>query len=305
MGGKVIPEMYNGGIEELLEKQRELAEAAILCFRPPSGTSPMSDADWASIFDAFRQGYRASSTLLLLKSHYIQVLPLAFSGLAVEDEEQARVNGRKARELWRSSKPDAAVHDPRTWRLMQPGAIFATELDKFCDDEAVHRDQLDPIFLEEVAIFRFLYAIETLVEARHARAAVELKKHYLGPVKISLSSRLAMLEMWLAIGFVTGQDLLRCFNSARDLLGVPEKLGLSCHPTLNPYQDGRKVKPSDYRKRIASVVYRCDMIDMYRGLAKEKKHHEAEQRRKITAAVKSAAGLALPPCFLLCKYNIL
>jgi hypothetical protein len=214
------------------------------------------------------------------------------AGIAVEDQLRARSNARNARAKFRDSPQIESLHDPKTWRLFKQDSAFARELDRFIDD-GIDRDLLDKDFLFEIAVFRFLFIIETTVEARHAKAAVDIKKHFIGPVRISLSNRLPMLEYWLSIGYVTGHELLHFFEIARNLAKAPEVFGLSCHETLNPFQNGKRLTAAQFRVKLASVFYRLDITDMYRSTAKALKLHDSLKRKRNLISLR-AAGAAAP-----------
>jgi hypothetical protein len=85
------------------------------------------------------------------------------------------------------------------------------------------------------------------------------------------------------------------FGIARELLNIPEIFGLSCHPTLSMYKDGRKQKPSEFRKLLASVIYRCDMSELYQSTTKDGKYSEAAKRKIMAAALKVAGVTRGPP----------
>ena len=114
---------------------------------------------------------------------------------------------------------------------MRPGSIFETELNRIVDDRAP-REQLHKKFLIEITIFRFGMAPETTVEARHALSTLALKKHYLGPVRISLSNRFRMAERWIMLGMFTGAELLEEFAKCRELMRMPRDFGVALHPSL-------------------------------------------------------------------------
>ena len=82
---------------------------------------------------------------------------------------------------------------------LQPDNNFSENLDRFLE-EGTSRSRLSNIFQYEVAIFRFLWPSETSAEERHARAAVDIKRRFIGPVRVSLSSRLPAMEKWLKAG---------------------------------------------------------------------------------------------------------
>ena len=280
MGSKNLPELVDEGIEVVMDEQKNIMEEELKVFCPPPNVRPMTNSDWETLFDNMRLGYRASLSILQLKTDYIHRLPVSMGGLAVADEDRARANAVKVRNAFRLD-PRRDVHDARTWKLMEPGCDFAVDLDGFIDLRK-NRRELSRHFQHEIGIFRFIWVNETPAEERHAIAAVDIKRSFIGPVRISLSSRLPMFERWLKHGVVTGEDLLRCFTKARALLDLPDALGLSNHPTLKSANaDGSKVKPAEMRVRLCKVLYRCDLSDMFRSQAKASKSHVAQKRKQV------------------------
>jgi hypothetical protein len=255
VAGKGIPEIVDEGVEAVLEKLKSIAESKILSFDPPSTSRPMSEEDWTTVFDSFRQGYRTSHAVLTLKFAYLLCLPMMGAGLAVSDQARARVNGQKFLDAVNQLPREQALHDPRTWELIKPGSAFLHGVTAFvingCDFDDLNGD-----CQYEIAVFRFLWAIETTIEARHAKAALELRHHFCGPVRISLSNRLPMMEDFIANGVVTGTELLDAFNAARRLLDMAECFGFSRHPSLDLYEAGNKVTPADITLRPVTFLNR-------------------------------------------------
>jgi hypothetical protein len=287
MSCKNLPELIDEGVEEAMNEQKAIMEDEIKVFCPPPNVRPMTDRDWEDIFDDFRQGFRASLMLLNVKTDYVHRLPVSIGGLAVASEERALHHAIKVRAAFQRD-PRKEVHDPRTWELLAPGCPFVIELDKFIEHAGrVKRCELSLYFQEEVAVFRFIFVNETAAEERHAIAAVDLRRHYLGPVRMSLSNRMPMVQRSLKYGFVSGMDLLRCFSAARSLLKVPDILGLSNHPSLKLFSRvGDKVRPAEMRVAVCKVLYRCDLIDMFSSQARVAKAHLAQKRKEADPQLK-------------------
>jgi hypothetical protein len=257
-------------------------EAVVRAFATPSVATPITNDEWMIILGDFNQGSRAGFTLITLKQDYIKRIPVLFAAIAVECEVTALKYAQLARHAFRLD-PREAVHDPRTWRLMHPGSIFAAELDRFID-EGVPREHLHWIFLFEIAVFRFAMAVETVIEQRHAIASTALKRHYIGSVPLSLSSRLPMVERWIQQGEVQGLDLLSAFAEARSLLNQPNRFGVSLHPSLKGVK-----QPAKMRVALAKVIYRADLEHMFQSQAAAKKLHEATVRNATKQNVKILA----------------
>ena len=266
MGAKTLPELLSNGVRQVMDELRDLAEVSIRTYDPPPGVSEMSEQHWDILLRNFRQGYRANLAIAEMKNAYLVSLPICLGGVAVENEDEARANGRRAREAFRKD-PREEVHDPRTFRLMGDGSIFSCDLDKFIDGGIARKD-LRYEFRYEIALFRYPFVLETTVEERHAKASVTARKHWVGPVKLSLSNRLPMMELWIQLGVITGLDLLDAFSAARSLLDIPHLFGLDLHTNLGPVDaQGKKTHPASLRADLCNVLYRCDLADMF-GLLK-------------------------------------
>ena len=282
MSGKVIPELVAGGLDETLDDLKTRSEVVVQAYVAPRGTTPVTQAQWGIIIGDFRQGARANFTIITLKYDFIKRLPILAASLAVADEDRARVWGFKVRDAWRAD-PRPEAHDPRTVRLMGPDAVFAHELDKFLD-LGIPREQLNYEFKFELGVFRIGMATETCIEQRHAISTLELRRHFCGPVRISLGSRLPMTERHIRLGAVSGLDLLQEFTECCQLLKAPSAFGVEMHP----HAVGQH-SPASMRVALAKIIYRCDLFDMYRSQAASKKYNESAKRSKQTRDAKLLA----------------
>ena len=202
--------------------------------------------------------------------NYVKKAPISFGGLAHADEATARVLGFRARADF-NLDPRREAHDERTWRLMAPGSLFSREVDRFID-EGVPRNSLATPLLEEIAIFRVIMMLETIMEQRHAIASVTVRRHFIGPVRLSLSNRLPMLERWVRLGQVSGAEVLEAFSESLQLLRQPDHVGVGLHSLLNTAHT-----PATMRVNLAKVIYRCSLEDMCASQAGPKKHHDSEK----------------------------
>ena len=55
-------------------------------------------------------------------------------------------------------------------------------------------------FAKDVARLRFIIVVETSIESKHARVSLARRTHTIGPVKVSLSNRLPLLDTILFLG---------------------------------------------------------------------------------------------------------
>jgi hypothetical protein len=282
MAGKNLPESIGGGLEIMFKKLSARSERKLREFKVPPMASPLTSNDWDTCFRDLRQGTRAGFVLFKIKMDYVEKEPISFGCVAIADESVAREFARKARDRFRRDMRQE-VHDARTWRLMAPGAVFSRELDRFLD-EGVPRHLLDNRALEEIAVFRLAMMLETIMEQRHAIASCALKKHFIGPVPLSLSNRLPMLERMVRLGHVTGTEVLEAFAHCLQLLRQGNDFGVGLHQTLNTAHT-----PASMRVSLAKVIYRCNLDDMYISQACQKKHHESEKTKAVSANARLLA----------------
>ena len=130
-------------------------------------------------------------------------------------------------------------------------------------------------FQRAMARFRYMFAAETIIEAKHVRGSLARKAHYLGPVRVSLANRLPLLEKWLLKGQARIADIVDCFGQSRDMQHAAARLGLRRHPSL--LDSGEK----EFRTKLAMVLYNCSLSSMYRsflaaGIKAEAKHNMAQ-----------------------------
>ena len=133
--------------------------------------------------------------------------------------------------------------------------------------------------MTEIACFRFLIVSETSVESRHAKVALETRRHVVGPSRVSLANRYPMLQTWLATGFVNMTEFLSYFDAARSTRKVISRLGLERHPLL--CQKG--LRGSKLRTRLTSILYHCSLEDVYASqklLAHEAQKAQAKEKKR-------------------------
>ena len=191
--------------------------------------------------------------LLRMKTSYMQTLPWLFAGLAHTSQAAAQEVASKVLEQWRKD-PRPQAHHRIAAKLMQ-NCDFVAALESYAsgaDFAALPAD-----FQLQVSAFWFVPVVETTIEEKHARVAINKKRHHLGPVRISLANRLPLLDRWLRRGHVTATNLLDKFSAARSLKKVAGMLRVDDHPGLQGVSH-----PSSLRRVLAKVIYHCDPRDM-------------------------------------------
>eukprot|EP00959_Pyramimonas_sp_CCMP1952_P057638 1203190-Pyramimonas_sp.AAC.1 len=120
------------------------------------------------------------TALLGVKCAYWKALPWTLIGLAQLDEERARQSGQLSLDQFAKAPSAPPAQHRITWKLLQPGAPFRIELEKFVGGAS--RWSLASHFQEQVAAFFFVPVVETTIEEKHSRVSQENRRHHIGPV---------------------------------------------------------------------------------------------------------------------------
>ena len=166
--------------------------------------------------------------LFHLKTGFWSRLPWVLAGLAHADEAVARTIAQEALlQFEKDGRKDS--HHRITWFWMQPG-LLRNQLGQFANGARL--EEIGAPLYGEIAKLRFIFVVETCIEAKHANVAKALNHRVLGFPRISLSNRMQLLERWLARQHVQVSDLLDKFQHARSLGRVVKTLKLDRHPCV-------------------------------------------------------------------------
>ena len=238
-----------------------------------------------------QQGRAALSFNLNTKLDYWQHLPWHLAGIAHYDEEVARACARQCRNMF-DADPREDSHHCLTFSLLQGGCDFRSALDEFCEGSA--RSDLSQLFLQVIAKFAFMPVVETTVESRHAKVALESQLR-LGPVRVSLANRLPLLENKIAREPELLQDLLKHFMHMRHLRCIPGIFNFQGHPHLVERVPERS-RPSAYLAPCAAIIYRCNIDSLFESFRHEQHGHDkgtAMRARKRASMVPKQAARPL------------
>ena len=86
-------------------------------------------------------------------------------------------------------------------------------------------------FLDEVATFMLWPTAETTVEEKHARVSMAKRKHYIAPVRVSLSNGFPLFER-LVLNNKIDVPAFYDFSEARVLRKVAPLFNLETHPLI-------------------------------------------------------------------------
>lgn len=217
-----------------------------------------------------------------MKCDYWLRLPWLLCGLAEADEAKARQIGARAVDAFERD-PREEAHHRVTWALMRPGSDFRASLDYFvdgcarpdCGDTGRQKEE----FLAQIARFAFFPTAETCIEAKHAKASMALKKDCnIGPVRISLSNRLEMMESMIRRDPATLHRLVDHFETARRLVALPSVMDLGGHPLILALSRSQRTV-STMRRILGKVIYMADVESRFVSLKTVMKAHAADRRK--------------------------
>ena len=255
------------------------------------------------IMEAFRASQVAMNGILYEKLAFWTQLPWVLAGVAHKDEEVAVRIARDALQTFDGLSGESdSVHHRITLKLLGPGSGFAGELRAFAAGAATRRECSNS-FLIELAKFKFMPVNETAIEGKHAAVTNRSCHIPFGPIRVSLSNRMARFtdgynregESWV-------DSFLVDFEKCRGTSAVPTVLNFDTHPELAEFlnkfktnnQKGRSgVAVADhqgrklnhvYRRLATDVMYRCDTRAMYQSLKEQAdKNTKSKTKERIEA----------------------
>ena len=206
-------------------------------------------------------------------------LPWLLIGTAHTDEGIARQCARKALAAF-DQDGRQEVHHRISWSWCQPASPQRCDLQRIIDGAA--RESLSPRFLAMLATMRFIPIVESCIESRHARVSLESVVG-LGPVRVSLSNRLPLIEARIASDPNFLSELAACCEEARDFKHVPTAMGFEEHPLL---QTSRLKAPSDWVPVLTQIIYRCALDDLFDDKSMDVRYHTLSKNRVAYTSAK-------------------
>jgi hypothetical protein len=262
MNGLNAPELVAGKALELLQSLCDISFANLISDAAAPGAMPLTDEDRQTLAQDIATARAHLQLELQTKLDWTQRLPWLLLALAHVHEPTARLMGRRALEEFERD-PRKTAHHRITWAWFKPGSRLWTAFHAFIFENR-SRSSLPGVFLNSVASARFVPIVETTIEAKHKAVAMESIRG-MGPVRVSLSNRLPLLERHVRDDPRYLLRLVECFEEARQFKQIPMLLGLADHPSL---QHLRRMRSSDLVQVLTRIIYRCDVYDVC--------HHKAE-----------------------------
>ena len=234
--------------------------------------------------------------LLRHKTQIFRALPWVLCGIAHTDHDIGRQCGQRALDLFAEDPREEAQHRI-TWSLLEPQSDFRSELELFIQGTPLFELAIE--FVRQIAVWRFCYIVETTIESRHSNVTQERKKHHIGPVRVSLSNRLPLMERWIRKKQLDMDELTHCFTEARSLHSAASLLDLERHPCLLDMnvRKGRGGKVSAVHPWLTKAIYNCSIESMYRGMADQGKANTSAKRKIAETEAKFIRVKPEPPSF--------
>ena len=291
--GMMLPELVTGALDKIVTSSLNLSLTEIVTMPLPAKVVPPSESDMRDVVAAAHQGQACLLGVLHVKTAFLKTNPWMLAGLAVMDEDVARVAAAEACKLFDSCPVREEQHRV-TWRLLNHDATFRKDIDKFVTGVTL-RMNLPEQTLRTIASFRFVFSAESKIEGKHA--AVTLASHRAGKsglsaCEVSLANRLPLLQQWLRSGHCTGEELLDSFSQARDLRTVAASLGVHCHPCKESQQRWRQTLPL--------VLYNVALESKFQDLRLQAQHHDKHMQvpnlmHHILSSSQSCCDMYLKP----------
>jgi hypothetical protein len=240
----------------------------------------------------FTRGHHLFHVSVSYDFHSRFVLPNLLLGLAVAlyNEDRARAIGMRILDQIHKCPGPPPANDELTWYYLQDGCEFRANLELFVEDLPLKETSL--LFRMHIVIFRLMPCCETVIEAKHAQVAINQKRHPVGPVRVSLSNRLPMLERRLALqpSYIT--QFMECLNETRQFKQCLKLFDFASHPLIT-----RKTLTRDFPMLLSHIFYQCDLPTSFRSLKqyanKDKKSRDLralQEKRFSTNAPVAAPG---------------
>ena len=84
------------------------------------------------------------------------------------------------------------LHHRTTWKWLAPDSQYRAEVDKFI--AGASRLTLPRWFLSALCEFRLIPIAESIIEQKHSTVALDAGHRRVGPVRVSLSNRMKLME---------------------------------------------------------------------------------------------------------------
>lgn len=254
--------------------------------------SPLTAEGWDIVLHDCRAGQKYLMGLLQLKTAFWFQLPWLLVGLAHFDEQVAKQIARRAIQLFENDRRQDA-HHRLTWLWLHPGGTLRKQLQAYADTPAL-RVEIGQPFFRMVVRLRLVIVVETTMEAKHLRMTIARRCRHIGPVRVSLSNRLLLLERWLCRDQNHIEQVVSAFSKARSLRKACMLLGVDRHPALlGNDKISRRGGTSALHTLLTSVFYHCNIMSVYRELraaALEDKAAKDKQRRRDTKLTTAPTG---------------
>ena len=282
MAGKMSPELATGRLEEVAEQVWADSEDSVHRAPKYPRAAPLTESEKDEIIRAHWKAKSHVLALLQMKLGHWQKLPWILIGMAAVDEDKARESARRALRMF-DIDPRQEAHHRITWKWLRPGCMLRLAVQDFA--AGVRRECLPEDALSELSVFRFIPCVETTIEEKHSRVAKSRRRHFLSPVRISLSNRMPLFERLVARAQISMVKFLELFGHARHLRKVSVLLNIAEHAELSK----RRISSSKRRKTLSGIIYQVDLQSLFRTARAAKQY---EKKRKVSRTKAEAKLIA-------------
>lgn len=272
MAGMLGPELVCGALESHLE---DIWQLELLDFmQEEEGLEHLSMEEQEQLAEDLATARAHVGWEIATKLDWCKRLPWKLLGMAHHDQDVARQCAREAYEAFQRD-PRQGCHHRITWAWLRPGSPLLAGLQSFI--AGTDRSDLDEMFRVHVATSRFVLVSETSIEGKHAKVSMQSMTG-IGPVRVSLSNRLPLIEKRVELDDQYLVDLVSCFAEARNFRKIPEIMGFEKHPLIHGV---RFTHISELVPVLTQIIYRCSLHDLFDDKTQFSKDHKKKRDRKI------------------------
>jgi hypothetical protein len=251
----------------------------------------LAPSDFQLLEGEYELGRQFLELGLKLKTSFWGKLPWLLAGLAHPSASLARRTARSCVALWDTSGDERHLHHRLTKEFLDPAGTLRRDIDLFAQGTPL--SNLSERTQQRVACMKFWPTVERTVEAAHKDMKMHAGHHRAGPVSLSMAVRATTVLDGLLNGHGgpdCGQaldDLLECITLVRHIRKAPELLCLGRHPVVQQLREGN-ARSSHWMRKVAEVVYRCDVDEMFIATGDQQRNHKRKierVRRQVKAVL--------------------
>jgi hypothetical protein len=269
MAGLQAPEFVCGALQDVIGRLWTIRFSDLLTV--PEDMRALTSIEQQVLAEDLAAAKAHIQLNLQTKTDWRLRLPWLLIGVAHTREDTARQCARQALEAFDADPRQAAQHRI-SWLWLNNASPLRECFQAFVDGAG--RESLNPRFQSVLATMRFIPIVETTIEAKHAKVALQSQTG-LGPVRVSLSNRLPLMESRIASNPQYLAELVECFGLVRKFKKVPMFLGFERHPLLHTMAGKHH---SVWVPTLTRIIYRCALEDLFDDKTAHAKYHNKKMQ---------------------------